>query len=295
MSKERQIRKISLNVSGLKGLILEGTYETYKENKLVINGFKDTIRNPIHLELEDKIKELRFFALEVCGLITDSTNKHEKQTLLEQADIVSLEFEKGIDGFFKLKCTSRVFDDKTQNLTTPKVDIMDNYEYYDTVMNIIEAILVEVDQYAKGLKKVTDEEIMLTYVRLKKDKDMDLEKVMLLDSDARAAYIETVSKKLGFIANVMEVDEIDEEELDEELVEETETGNNDLFKKPIFDSENKDRKSHKLVGVDDLFDASNMNLGEKEELDAVFEATKPEEGEVESNELRIVEPLKLKK
>lgn len=272
MSKERQIRKISLNVSGLKGLILEGTYETYKENKLVINGFRDTIRNPIHLELEDKIKELRFFALEVCGLITDSTNKHEKQTLLEQADIVSLEFEKGIDGFFKLKCTSRVFDDKTQNLTTPKVDMMDNYEYYDTVMNIIEAILVEVDQYAKGLKKVTDEEIMLTYVRLKKDKDMDLDKVMLLDSDARAAYIETVSKKLGFIANVMEVEEIDSEELEEEEVTDTE--------QPLeleMDSE-----------IEIIKTEGELPKTEGKLREIIFD-------EFEPTELKIVEPIKLKK
>lgn len=222
MSKERQIRKISLNVSGLKGLILEGTYESYKDNKLVINGFKDTLKSPIHFELEDKIKELRFFALEICGLITDTTTKHEKSTLLEQADIISIEFKKGIDGFFKLKASSRVFDTKSQNLTTPKVDVSDNYEYYYTVMNIIEAILAEVDQYAKGLKKVTDEEIMMSYVRLRKDKDMDIERVMKMDSDQRAAYIEEVSKKLGFIANVMEVDDIEDGEIEEELVTETE-------------------------------------------------------------------------
>jgi len=171
MSKERTIKKITLNVSGLKGLILEGTYEVYKENKLVINSFKDTIRTPIHFDLEDKIKELRFFALEICGLITDSTPKMEKATLLEQADIVSIEFERGVDGFFKIKSNSRVFDTKSQNLLTPKVDVTDNYEFYDTVMNIIGVILEEVDQYAKGLKKVTDEEIMMSYVRHGKDKN----------------------------------------------------------------------------------------------------------------------------
>ena len=147
--------------------------------------------------------------------------------------------------------------------------MMDNYEYYDTVMNIIEAILVEVDQYAKGLKKVTDEEIMLTYVRLKKDKDMDLEKVMLLDSDARAAYIETVSKKLGFIANVMEVEEIDSEELDEEEVGETKS-------------------------EEGLFNASNMNLGEPEEpvMPTLEIDNITSEGQ---EELRIAEPIKLNK
>ena len=220
MSKERQIRKISLNVSGLKGLILEGTYESYKDNKLVINGFKDTLKSPIHFELEDKIKELRFFALEICGLITDTTTKHEKSTLLEQADIISIEFKKGIDGFFKLKASSRVFDTKSQNLTTPKVDVSDNYEYYYTVMNIIEAILAEVDQYAKGLKKVTDEEIMMSYVRHGKDKNVDISALNEMSAEERADYCQSVLEKLGCL--VIRPDEVEDGEIEEELVTETE-------------------------------------------------------------------------
>lgn len=240
MSKERQIRKISLNVSGLKGLILEGTYETYKDNKLVTNGFKDTLKTPIHFDLEDKIKELRFFALEICGLIADSTPKHEKATLLEQADIISIEFEKGLSGFFKLKSNSRVFDTKNQNLTTPKVDVNDNYEYYDTVMNIIEAILVEVDQYAKGLKKVTDEEIMMSYVRHGKDKNVDISALNEMSAEERADYCQSVLEKLGCL--VIRPDEVSDEDVEEEVVEETEEPESG-----------------------DLFDASNMNLRKKEE------------------------------
>lgn len=276
MSKERTIRKISLNVSGLKGLVLEGTYEVFKENKLVTNGFKDTLKTPIHFDLEDKIKELRFFALEICGLINDSTSKHEKQTLLEQADIVSLEFEKGIDGFFKLKANSRVFDAKSQNLTTPKVDINDNYEFYDTVMNIIEAILEEVDQYAKGLKKVTDEEIMMSYVRHGKDKNVDVTALNEMSAEDRADYCQSVLEKLGCL--VIRPDEVSDEDVEEEIVEETQ--------EPTM-----------------LEIGSGMDAETEAELDRVWEATMPQEDSLEidsinaegQEELRIAEPIKIKK
>jgi len=269
MSKERTLRKISLNVSGLKGLVLEGTYEVYKENKLVINSFKDTIRTPIHLDLEDKIKELRYFALEICGLISESTGKHEKQTLLEQADIVSLEFEKGVDGFFKIKCTSAVFDNKTQNLITPKVDVMDAYEYYDTVMNIIDAILEEVDQYAKGLKKVTDEEIMMSYVRHGKDKNVDVTALNEMSAEDRADYCQSVLEKLGCL--VIRPDEVEDNDIDEEEVKETE--------KPVLD-----------INPADL-NISELDVEAKEKLKAPFADA---EG-TPLGELRVAEPIKLAK
>jgi len=80
--KEKQIRKVTLSSEGLKGLIIEGTVETVKENRIAINGFKDTVRHPIHLDLEDKIKDLRFHAMNIVGLITDSTPKSEKASLI---------------------------------------------------------------------------------------------------------------------------------------------------------------------------------------------------------------------
>jgi hypothetical protein len=92
---KRTISKITVSAGGLKGLILEGTRESAKENKIVTNTFKDGIKHPVNRELEDKIKEFRFFALDICGLITDDTKKAEKVTLLEGCDVLAVEFEKG--------------------------------------------------------------------------------------------------------------------------------------------------------------------------------------------------------
>jgi len=56
---------------------------------------EDGVKHPVNADLEDKIKEFRFFALDICGLITDETKKAEKITLLEGCEVLSVEFDKG--------------------------------------------------------------------------------------------------------------------------------------------------------------------------------------------------------
>lgn len=217
--KERVIRKITVQAGGLKGLILEGTKESVKENKIVNNTFKDGIKHPVNRDLEDKIKEFRFFALDICGLITDETKKTEKQTLLEGCEVLSIEFEKGVAGYFKIKVSSRVFDTKTITLTTPKTDSSDDYQYFDTVMNIIDSLLLEVEQYEKGLKKISDEDLMIAYIRHGKDKSMDMDKLNEMSAEEKADYCQSILEKLGCL--VIRPDEVYEEGEAEEVSLET--------------------------------------------------------------------------
>ena len=218
MSKERVIRKITVQSGGLKGLVLEGSVESIKENKVVINGFKDTVRHPIHRELEEKIGELRFFALDICGLIIDETPKAEKETLLGGCEVVSIEFEKGILGYIKIKVSSRVFDTKTITLTTPKTDSSDGYKWFDSIMNIMESLLEEVDQYAKGLKKITDEDLMISFIKHGKAKDLDIEALESMDPEAKADWLQDKLEKMGCLVirpeEVYEVGEVEEVSFD---------------------------------------------------------------------------------
>ena len=268
MSKERVIRKITVNAGGLKGLKLEGTVESVKENKLVTNGFCDTVRHPIHRQLEEKIGELRFFALDICGLIIDETPKAEKETLLESCEVLSLEFERGILGFFKLKVSSRVFDTKTITVTTPKTDSSDDYKWFDTVMNIIEALLEEVDQYAKGLKKITDEDLMISFIKHGKAKDLDIAELEAMEPEAKADWLQKKLEAMGCL--VIRPEEVYEEGEVEEVSLET--------KPEVLMLE---------VG-DDYPD-------QEPSMDEIWEATKPQEDNIEPLKLEIAEPIKLKK
>jgi hypothetical protein len=149
--KEKQIRKVTLSSEGLKGLIIEGTLETVKENRIAINGFKDTVKHPIHLDLEEKIRDLRLHALTIAGLITDNTPKSEKSSLISSCNVLS--FEVGED-YFVLKVESRVFDTKYIKFSTPRVDSSDGYEYFEIVNQLLRDILIEVHAYMKGMKKI---------------------------------------------------------------------------------------------------------------------------------------------
>lgn len=218
--KERLISKISVNAAGLKGLILEGSQESLKNNKLVINGYKDTVRHPIHSALESAIEDLRFHVLDICGLYNDNLGlrKDEKHTLREGCEILSVEFQRGMDGWFKIQASSRVFDTKFQKITTPKINSEDGYEHFDTVMKVIDLIVEEIGHYVNKTKVISDEELAIAYIRHGKGGNIDMEALNEMSVEEKTKYIEEISHKLGFITNVtpMEEEEFEEEEIDEE-------------------------------------------------------------------------------
>lgn len=268
MSKERTIRKITVQAGGLKGLKLEGTVESVKENKVVINGFADTVRHPIHRELEEKIGELRFFALDICGLIIDETPKSEKETLLGGCEVISMEFERGILGYIKIKVSSRVFDTKTITLTTPKTDSSDGYKWFETIMSIMDSLLEEVDQYAKGLKKITDEDLMISFIKHGKSKDLDIEALESMDPEAKADWLQDRLEKMGCM--VIRPNQVYEETETEEVVFNAEPLMLDMS------TEDKESEFEEIEPQEDSLEIDNISTEGIEEL-------------------RIAEPIKLKK
>jgi len=202
---KRTISKITVNAGGLKGLILEGREDVAKDNKITEDGFKLTKKHPINRDLEDKLNEFRFFALNICGLITDSTPKNDKLMLIDQCDVLSLDFVQGVTGYFKIKVASRVFDTKTITLSTPKVDSSDDYEWFDEVMKMLEGLLVEVDQYEKGLKKISDEDLMISFIRHGKNKEMTMDKLNEMTPEEKVDWLIAEGAKYGCL--VMQIDE----------------------------------------------------------------------------------------
>lgn len=284
MKNEKIITKIIVRDSGLKGLEIHYLEEVARDKGMFIDSNKKKQENPINADLEDKIKEFKFFALDICGLITAETKKAEKATLLEGCDVVSIEFEKGATGYFKIKVTSRVFDTKTITLTTPKTDSSDGYEYFDTVMNVLDSLLEEVEQYEKGLKKISDEDLMISYIRHGKDKSMDMDKLNEMSAEEKADYCQSVLEKLGCL--VIRPDEVYEEGEMEEVSLETKA-NNDL----VLDINPADLN---LVDEEDSLSSMIVNMNPSGG-DGIMEQI--ENGTVLENsplELKIAEPVLLK-
>lgn len=217
MSKEKQIKKVSLISEGLKGLSIKYTQESVKGNRVNVDVITKVIKHPIHLTLEDKIKDLRFHALNIAGLITDTTKKDEKASLIASSNMLSFEVGKN---FFVLELESRVFSDKFIKFSTPKVDADDLYEFYDAVNETIGEILIEVHAYMKGLKKISDDEIAYMYVRQGKDKNVNAEMFDAMSPEDRKAYaIKVIEEELGGFV-VLNEDIVDTEatEVEEEML-----------------------------------------------------------------------------
>lgn len=217
MSKEKQIKKVTLSDQGLKGIVVKYLQESVKGNRVNVDVINKAIKHPIHLTLEDKIKDLRFHALNIAGLITDTTKKEEKASLIASSNMLSFEVGKN---FFVLELESRVFDTKFIKFSTPKVDGDDGYEFYDAVNETIGEILVEVHAYMKGLKKISDEEIAFMYVRQGKDKNVNAEMFDTMSAEDRKAYaIKVIEEELGgFVVLNEDIVDTDSEEVKEEIL-----------------------------------------------------------------------------
>lgn len=235
MVKERVIEKVVINAGGLKGLTLSGKQEIIKENKISVDSFVDGKKRPIHQDLEDKIEELRYHALDICGLITDTTTKNEKISLLGGCDVLAFEFELGETGFFKIKVSTRVFDTKVITLTTPKVDSSDGYEYFDTVMKIIESILVEIKHFVDETKVISDSELAINYIRHGKGVKVDMEEYNAMDEDAKVAFHQEALAKLNYLVNVIHVGEMEDEDAEEISLETKTDGGLELNPEDVLD------------------------------------------------------------
>lgn len=216
MSKEKQIKKVVVLSGGLKGLEIHGTVESIKENRFFINGFKDTVKHPIHILLEDKIKDLRYHALNITGLITDKTSKDEHRSLIDGCEVLA--FEVGSD-CFAIKVSSRVFDTKYITLTTPKVDSSDNYEFFKEANELLSEIMIEVHAYMKGLKKITDEEITIRYIQQGKDKNVDMDVFRDMSNEDKITYMTALMEKLGCMVITNEDMDVEHIDVTEEILE----------------------------------------------------------------------------
>ena len=218
MSKERLIKKVGVTSCGLKGLVLSGTEESYKDNKLVINTFQSGLRHPIHGALESVIDDLRYHVLNICGLFSEKLElkKDEKNTLLNGCEILSFEFERGVTGWFKITASSRLFDTKAQKLSTPKIDSSDGYEHFDVVMSNIEVILEEIKHYVNKTKVISDEELAISFIRHGKGGDVDMEALENMSMEEKVKWVEEKSLKLGLLVNATPIEEEFEEEEEQE-------------------------------------------------------------------------------
>lgn len=169
-----KIKKIVLKNSGFKGLDVTYLREEEKNGRPFINEVTEKRKHPIHLGLETMFRDLRFYLLDITGMLKGDEDKADKDFLILETEVVSLEFdlERFVLGGEKV-----VFRDKKIKLKTPKVDSDDGYEHYETVMKMIASIVDETKEYMAGTKKVDDVEVAIRYVQAGKSKDITMDQL----------------------------------------------------------------------------------------------------------------------
>ncbi len=150
-----QIKKIKINGEGLKGISVTYVKPEEKGGRTFSTDVVEEKRYPIHLGLETKFKELREYHNDICGLLAGKLGENEVKYIVNNTDIIGLSL--GND-WFLLSAKVNTFADKKIAISTPKIDLSDEYHAYDKVQKLIEEILTEVADYMSGAKKATDED-----------------------------------------------------------------------------------------------------------------------------------------
>lgn len=168
------IKKITLSQGGFRGLTVTYLREEEKNGRPFINEVTEKRKHPIHLSLETMFKDLRFYLLDITGMLRGDEDKTIKDFTIQETDVTAIEFN---NEMFCISGEKSVFADKKFKVKTPKVDDNDQYEHYETVLKMIESIKEEVKEYLAGTKKVDDVEVAVRWVEAGKSKDMTPEQL----------------------------------------------------------------------------------------------------------------------
>lgn len=211
------IKKIQLVNGGFKGAIVTYLREEEKNGRPFINEVTEKRKHPIHLGLETMFKDLRFYLLDITGMLRGDEDKNTKDYEILETEVVSLEFDAVR---FCIGGEKKVFVDKEVKLKTPKVDDGDHYEHYDTVMKLVASIVEETKEYLAGTKKVDDVEVAVRYVQSGKAKGIDAEQLKGYTPEQLKEFaVKLLESNFGAVVMMNEDFEPEQEEL-EKAVEE---------------------------------------------------------------------------
>jgi hypothetical protein len=260
------IRKIVTKAGGFKGL--EVHYIKMDENKGKIGEVTKTeYKRPIQLNLENKYRELRYFLLEIAGVLDGSEEKMEKDYAIADCKVTGVKLEAES---FALIGEITVLDHKRMKLETPLVNEDDGYANFEAVKGILQAIVEETELYMNDKVVIDNNELVRRWVQSGQDKHVsnDAYSNMTLE-EKKEFHVKALEEVFG----VMVLDRDDVGEIDES----------------------------KLQQIEDEFIPNTIDVGFRKEPSADAEITEHTDITSEKNEFElngmeeIVIPIKAKK
>ncbi len=188
-----EIKKIKLLAGGYKGAEIQWL-KPRKQNKVDYTDTIDEERNtPIHSDLDILLKSLRYYLLDICGLIRGDEKKMELDYAIGECEITKVEIESKT---FILHGNKSCLKNQSYTFKTPKVD-EDGYERYSEVVEILEKIKSEAVLYLDGTKEISPEEIAIRFAHSGRDKEA-IDKYEAMTAEEKAVYHQTILENLGF-------------------------------------------------------------------------------------------------
>jgi hypothetical protein len=231
-----KVNKIKILDGGLKGLYIEFFKLEKKGSRVYNNGYKPTLRYPVHLSLESRIKELRVFMLELCRVLHGDEDKMTKDFHIAESEVTEVVI--GKEGEITLSGEIISYG-KRAYVTSPAIDGPDGYHNFDALKLVVKELLTEVDVYMEGTAKPSDEEVLIRWVERHNDKGIDIETIKGMSAEEQKETLTKLLEKAG--ACVMWNDEMqmDEEALSSGLDEISEKVNEEVvpWNKPVEEEE----------------------------------------------------------
>ncbi len=177
-----KIKQIAIKGNGFGGLHVkhliqekDGKSRTYNNERI------DKRKQPIHLGLENKFKELRPFLLELCKILRGDEDKQTKDYIIQETEIIGLQIvidttEEEGTGFI-LEGSSVILDNKEFKFKTPKIESGDNYHNFDAVQLIVKEIVSEVEHYMAGSIIQSDAEVLVRWFEKKPEEGINIDAI----------------------------------------------------------------------------------------------------------------------
>ena len=220
--KLKWVKVISNGFAGIQTCHLT---QVNKNGRMFGKEVKEKNKQPIHLGLENKLKELRPFLLDLVKVLRGDEDKTTKDFIIQETEITGLQIvidttaDEGTG--FILEGSSTVLGTKEVKFKTPKIESGDNYADFDAVQLIIKEIVTEVDMYMKGEVVQTDGEVLVRWFEKTKEDGIDIEAIKNMSPDEQKELLSSIlEKKFGCV--VLSNDSLvldDETDITNDLIE----------------------------------------------------------------------------
>ena len=191
-----KLKSVKILGNGFGGLLTTHLTQVEKNKRVFNKEVKEKNKQPIHLGLENKFKELRPFYLELCRILRGDEDKDTKDYTIGETEITGLQIvidttEDEGTGFI-LEGSILSLGNKEIKPKTAKIEAGDNYHNFEAVQLIIKAIITEVEHYMSGEAKVTDEETLVRWFEKKPEEGIDIRAIKNMSPDEQKELLSKI-------------------------------------------------------------------------------------------------------